>query len=98
MPGNPYERLSYIYIRLVRGYSPQASEALEKILQSYGPRAAYCAALGVTLLLRKAKQQGYIDPCESYTHHLNDMPEVMPLYHMAVEGLSSDMQVRSGKV
>lgn len=92
MQRNPYTRLSHIYIRLIRGYSPSASEALERILNTHGARAAYHAALGLALLARKVKHEGCIDPDELYTYHLNDTPEVLPLYHRAVEGLSSDIQ------
>jgi hypothetical protein len=95
MTRNPYARLSQIYIRLIRGYSPSASEALGRILNTYGPRAAYYAGLGLALLARKAKHQGYLDQDELYAHHLSDMPEVLPLYHEAVDGLSSDMQVKN---
>lgn len=94
MNRNPYTRLSQIYIRLIRGYSPHASQALEEILNTYGPRATYCAALGLASLARRAKETGGIDSIELDTHHLSDMPEVLPLYHEAVKGLSSDVQVR----
>lgn len=98
MTKNPYEKLAHIYIRLVRGYSPTASGELEKIRAAYGARAAYYAALGLALLARKVKFEGTIDPQELYTHHLADSPEVLPLYHRAVEGLSSDLLAMSGKV
>jgi hypothetical protein len=94
MNRNPYSRLSHIYIRLIRGYSPHASQALENILNTHGPRAAYCAALGLASLARRAKEGDRLDFTEVDTHHLADMPEVLPLYHEAVKGLSSDVQVR----
>ena len=92
MNRNPYTRLSYIYIRLIRGYSAHASEALEKILNSHGPRATYYAALGLARLAHRAKDEGGIDSADLDTHHLSDMPEVQPLYHEAVDVLLSDME------
>jgi hypothetical protein len=92
MPRNPYERLAHIYIRLIRGYSPTASQTLETILNVHGPRAAYYAALGLALLARKAKLDGSFDPCDLHTHHLDNLPEVLPLYHKAVEGLVHDIK------
>jgi len=91
MNRNPYTRLSHIYIRLIRSYSPAASQALEKILNTHGPRATYYAALGLARLANRAKGDAKIDSDEFYAHHLSDMPEVMPLYQEAAGVLLSDM-------
>jgi hypothetical protein len=64
---------------------------LEKILVTYGPRAAYHAALGLAQLARRAKDEGGIDSTAIDPHQLSDLPDVLPLYYQIADLLLSDL-------
>ena len=97
MNSNAYEKLATVYIRLVRSYSASASSEVENIYNLYGARAAYQAAMSLSLIVGRAKRNAEIDPCELATHQLADIPQAIPLFHKAAAALTEDLQIPTAK-
>jgi hypothetical protein len=92
MNTNAYAKLTHVYIRLVRGYSPGASSEIENIYHLYGARAAYQAALSLSLLVNRVKRHNPIDLSELSTRNLDAVPEAIPLFQKAAAALAKDLE------
>lgn len=93
-PTPDYDEVVSLYIRVIRGDSPGAADAIEQIRITCGARAALRATLAMTLVKIEDQRHHPIPDFSRFGYMLVDYPQALPLLEQAIQYWVKDRHLR----
>src|SRR5215213_9565461 len=88
-----YAGLARAYKEVVEQFSPNAGAGIEKINASYGPHAAYCAALATIYLRTRLTRTTYVPNLAFCADFMSEYPEAIPDLEFILECYLADWRL-----
>ena len=85
-----YDGTVSLYTRFIRVYSHPCAQILIQIRSSFGALVAYQAAFAIMQLRTEVERTAKVNDVEKYRHLLNDYPEALPLFDLALQRFLDD--------